>query len=75
MQILVILTLLWLWITACHGDTRGTVVTWELKPDARPTKELVRLAELLALHHLDSSGMLVPLDLETLTNISWELNP
>lgn len=58
MKILVILTLLWLCITACDGATRGSAVTWNLKPDARPAKELVRLAELFSLHHLDSSGIL-----------------
>ena len=61
--------------TAGHTREDGFIGSWTLVPDNRPTKELVLLAERLSLHRLDSSGTLVKLDLETLTNASWRLDP
>jgi WD40 repeat protein/tRNA A-37 threonylcarbamoyl transferase component Bud32 len=58
----------------CHGDDHGTVETWNLAPDNRPTKELIALAQGLSIRRVDASGVLVPLDFESLTNTSWTLH-
>jgi WD40 repeat protein len=64
--------------TVCHGEKGafkgGFIRNWDLKPDNRAVKDLVLLAEMLSLHHQDSSGAFVPLDLETLTNASWRFD-
>jgi eukaryotic-like serine/threonine-protein kinase len=61
--------------TVGHGKEHGFVGSWTLEPDVRPRKELLFLAEMLSLHHLDSSSAFAPLDLEALTNVSWRLAP
>jgi WD40 repeat protein len=54
--------------TLCHTENDGAIATWELKPDPRPAKELVSLAESLSLHRLDSTGSFVPLVTQTNTS-------
>ena len=62
-------------VTVGYTKEHGFIGNWNLAHDNRPTKDLLLLAQLLSLHRLDSSGAFVPLDLETLTNTSWRLNP
>ncbi|HVM51376.1 MAG TPA: protein kinase [Candidatus Acidoferrum sp.] len=61
--------------TAGHSDRGGIILTRNLTPDERPAKELVRLAQLLSLHRLDSRGSLIPLEFEMLTNAFPSLRP
>jgi WD40 repeat protein len=61
--------------TVSHAKEHGFVGNWNLEPDLRSPKELLFLAEMLSLRHLDSSGALVPLGLNTLTIVSWRLRP
>ena len=55
----------------CHGDDHGTVETWNLTPDNRPANELITLAQQLSIRRVDESGVVVPLDFDSMTNTSW----
>ena len=60
--------------TVCVGEKQDIIETWNLGPDNRPANELVTLAQLLSFHHLDASGAVMPMDFESLTNISSALH-
>jgi WD40 repeat protein/serine/threonine protein kinase len=61
--------------TVGHGENGGFIVTWHLKPDDRPTAELLLLAQMLSLHRLDATGTFCPLDFGVMTNVSWSVRP
>ncbi len=60
--------------SVCFGKEQDLVETLSLAPDYRPARELITLAQLLALRRLDASGAVVPLEFEAMTNISWTLH-
>jgi hypothetical protein len=57
-----------------EGFSNGIIETWNLAPDTRPVKDLIQLAQLLSLRRLDLSGVLVPLDVEAVSNAFWTLH-
>ncbi len=56
-----------------EGFANSIITTWNLAPDDRPARELIHLAQLISLRRLDASGVLVPLDFESMTNTSFAL--
>jgi len=56
-----------------EGFANSIIQTWSLAPDNRSARELIALAQHLSIRRLDESGALVPLDFESITNISWIL--
>jgi WD40 repeat protein len=60
-------------ICEVEGFANAIIETWSLAPDNRSTSELGDLSQKLALRRLDASGVLVPLDFDTVTNSSFIL--
>ena len=64
--------------TVGHGEgsenEQGTIATWELVSEQRPTSQLLLLAQILSAHRLDASGTLMPLDASSISNAWWALH-